>query len=92
MFVNVPSLSIQRYLRANRGIMILSEDETYSVSTVTTPTLTFFALQWWTFALRSRYGHLRHGMDIAVMFGSFVVTPIRNIPVVHRTRLLHIKC
>ena len=52
------------------------------------PHLNVFALQWWTFALRSRYGHLRHGMDIAVMFGSFVVTPIRNIPVVHRTRLL----
>ena len=28
------------------------------------------ALQWWTFALRSRYGQLRHGMDIAVTFCS----------------------
>ena len=28
------------------------------------------ALQWWSFALRSRYGQLRHGMDIAVMFCS----------------------
>ena len=37
MFENIPSLPIQRYVRANRGIMILSENETYSVSTVTTP-------------------------------------------------------
>ena len=28
------------------------------------------ALQWWSFALRSRYGQWRHGMDIAVMFCS----------------------
>ena len=40
-------------------------------------------IQWWIFALRSRYGHLRHSMDIAVMFGTFVVTPILNIPVVY---------
>ena len=59
MFENIPSLPIQRYVRANRGIMILSENETYSVSTVTTPTLTF---------LHYSGGHLHygHGMDICV--------------------------
>ena len=41
MFENIPSLPIQRCVRANRGIMILNENETYSVSIVTTPTLTF---------------------------------------------------
>ena len=60
-------LSVQRHVRVRGEIIILNGNEMYSVPIVTV----LKTFQWWTFALRSRYGQLRHGMDIAVMFCSY---------------------
>ena len=59
-------LSVQRHLCVRGEIIILNGNEMYNVPIVTV----LKTFQWWTFALRSRYGQLRHGMDIAVMFCS----------------------
>ena len=55
-------LSVQRHVRARGEITISNGIEMYNSPQNVS------ALQWWTFALRSRYGQFRHDMDIAVMF------------------------
>ena len=62
-------LSVQRHVRARGEIIILNGNEMYNIP-IATVLKNVSALQWWSFALRSRYGQLRHGMDIAVMFYS----------------------
>ena len=62
-------LSVQRHVRARGEVIILNGNEMYRAQRPhRNSPQNISALQWWTFALRSRYGQLRHGLDIAVVF------------------------
>ena len=70
MFEKMPLLSVQRHGRAKGEIINLRGNEMYNLPIKQSPPSNVSSLQWWRFALRSRYRQLRHGMHFAVMFCS----------------------
>ena len=68
-------MPVQRHMRARREIIVLNGNEMYNVPIITV--LKTF-LHYSGGHLRSRYGQLRHGMDIAVMFCSKASSEYNN--------------